>query len=88
MTDTLHTLVRAFFAVLIISIFVRILLSWLPISPNNPVSRIVNIVAGPIMEPLQSRVPMVGMFNIAPLIALWGLWFVRALILFALPAGW
>jgi YggT family protein len=82
----LSILVQLFFGFLLISVIASILLSWLPISPGNPISRFFTIVVYPIMEPLNRRIPPIGMLNINPLIALWLLWLVRSLLLYGLQA--
>ncbi len=78
--------VQLFFGFLLISVFASIILSWLPISPSNPVSRFFNVVVQPIMEPLNQRIPSIGALNINPLIALWLLWLVRGLLLYGFQA--
>ncbi|MSQ13694.1 MAG: YggT family protein [Dehalococcoidia bacterium] len=55
--------------VLQILIFVRIVLSWLPLGPN-PVSEFVIRLTDLILSPLRRVLPKFGMFDLAPMIAL------------------
>lgn len=88
MDGPLHIAIGLFFTFLLIAVIANVILSWLPISPGNPVSRFVSAVVYPIREPLDRRIPPLGMINITPFIAIWAIWFVRGLILFAIPQSW
>ncbi len=88
MFDILHIFVRIFFSALALLVIVNVLMSWMPVNPDNPVSRFTNKVIGPIQRPLDRRIPTVGAINITPLILLWGLVFTMTLILYALPTNW
>ena len=55
--------------VLQVLIFVRVVLSWLPMGPN-PVSEFVIRLTDPILLPLRRILPRFGMFDLAPMIAL------------------
>ncbi len=88
MFNILHLLVRIFFGALALLVIVNVLMSWIPVNPDNPVSRFTNKVVSPIQRPLDRRIPTVGVINIVPLILLWGLIFTMTLILYALPNNW
>ena len=55
---------------LIIVIFVRALVSWFPISRDNQFVYILDRLSEPVLLPLRRVVPMIGMFDITPLVAL------------------
>lgn len=55
--------------VLQILIFVRVVLSWLPLG-SNPVSEFVIRLTDLILSPLRRVLPKFGMFDLAPMIAL------------------
>lgn len=55
--------------VLQILIFVRVVLSWLPLG-NNPVSELVIRLTDPILSPLRRVLPRFGMLDLSPMIAL------------------
>lgn len=76
--------VQVFFAFLIISFFVSMILSWMPIAPSHPVNRFFGTITRPILEPFDRRIPPVGMFRISFLIAFWALFFVRQMLMYGL----
>jgi len=80
--------VEVVFSTLILSFIVAMVLSWLPISPSNQFSRIVNTIIRPIREPFDRRIPPIGAFSISFLVAIWAVYFVENLILYALPYPW
>jgi len=56
--------------VLTAAIFIRVLLSWFPIDPRNPLVTLLYDITEPILEPLRRVVPRMGMFDLSPLVAL------------------
>jgi len=56
--------------VLTAAIFIRVLLSWFPIDPHNPLVTLLYDVTEPILEPLRRVIPRMGMFDLSPLVAL------------------
>ena len=52
------------------AIFIRVLLSWFPIDPRNPLVALLYDVTEPILEPLRRVIPRLGMFDLSPLVAL------------------
>ena len=56
---------------LTIAIFVRAILSWFPnVSNDNPFVALVYQITEPILAPLRSVIPLVGMIDITPLVAI------------------
>ena len=90
----LHTLVFLFFNGLILCLFVRMILSWLPLPPGNPFTRFFVRLTAPVLDPVARRIPSmaVGMFDLGMTIAFiftwWMLGLLSALILSALPPTW
>lgn len=66
--------------VLIVAIFARVVLSWLPIGANNPVTPIVYQLTEPILAPIRRVVPRLGFIDITPMIAIFLLYFIRGVI--------
>ena len=57
--------------VLTIAIFTRVILSWFPnVSNENPLVATVYHVTEPILGPLRRVIPLVGMIDITPLVAI------------------
>lgn len=55
---------------LMIAILIRAILSWFPISRENPFAQVVFQVTEPVLAPLRRVVPSLGMIDITPLVAL------------------
>jgi YggT family protein len=83
-----HTITRLFFGFLIIAFLINMVLSWFPISPANPFRRFFSTIIAPILDPLDRRIPPIGIFRVSFLIAFWALFFASSLFQVALPAGW
>lgn len=56
--------------ILSFAIFVRAILSWFPISPNNSFVVVLYQVTEPFIAPLRRVIPMLGMIDITPLVAM------------------
>ena len=56
--------------VLWLAILVRVILSWFPVDPKNPVVRVVFDVSEPILAPFRRVIPRIGMIDLSPLAAL------------------
>ena len=66
----LSTFVSVLCQVLALAIFVRALMSWINPNPGNPIVRFLNDITEPILAPLRRVIPMVGMMDLSPLIAM------------------
>jgi YggT family protein len=51
-------------------IFVSIVLSWLGLSPDNPVVRVTSALTEPVLEPIRRVLPAFGGFDFSPMILL------------------
>jgi YggT family protein len=51
-------------------VFVSVALSWLNLSPQNPVVRVTSALTDPLLDPLRRVVPAVGGFDITPMLLL------------------
>lgn len=56
--------------ILSFAIFLRAIISWFPISPNNSLVAVLYQVTEPIIAPLRRVVPTLGMIDITPLVAM------------------
>lgn len=91
MIETLAWLIGRVFDLLILAIFIRVILSWLPmagmrVDPYNPVIRLLYQITDPILEPLR-RYTTIGMIDLSPFIALIGLQFIKAILIRSLLGG-
>jgi YggT family protein len=55
--------------ILLIAIFIRIILSWTGINPENPIAIVINEITEPILAPIRSFMPRLGMFDLSPMLA-------------------
>ncbi len=56
--------------ILSFAVFMRAIVSWFPISPNNSFVVILFQVTEPILAPLRRVVPLLGFMDITPLVAI------------------
>lgn len=67
---TLIEIVRMFVNVLIFAIFARSILTWFPIDRGGPVFQALDAITEPILQPLRRVVPLIGMLDITPMVAI------------------
>ncbi len=66
--------------ILVLAIFLRAIISWFRLAPDNPIVIILNQVTEPILAPLRRVIPSLGLFDITPWIAMILLQFLGQLI--------
>ncbi len=64
------TFLEMLLQILSIAILIRVLLTWFPVDPNNPIIRILYDVTEPILAPLRKVIPRIGMFDLSPIAAM------------------
>ena len=87
MTDWLRQFIDILFQVLIFAIIARALLSWFNLGPSHPLVRILYDLTEPILGPLRRVIPMIGMIDITPIVAIILLQVIQSILLSALPRG-
>jgi len=88
--DFLLYFVDVLFNILIFAIIGRALLSWFPMGPSNPfrpLAVILHQITEPVLAPLRRIIPMIGMFDISPIVALFLLQFIQRILLNAIMAA-
>lgn len=72
MEDPFFFFIKLLIWVLILAIFARVLLSWIPMGGGqfNPLIAIVYQITEPILAPLRRVIPRLGIFDLTPTIAL------------------
>ncbi len=53
-----------------LAIFIRAIISWVPIDPRSSLVTVLDQITEPILEPLRRIVPRLGMIDITPLVAI------------------
>ncbi|MFN8035912.1 MAG: YggT family protein [Acidimicrobiia bacterium] len=79
MNEILCYLVTAYTVV----VFVRIVLSWIPISPTSGAAQLVRLVydlTEPVMGPLRRVIPPAGMIDLSPTVLIIGLFVLRGVV--------
>jgi YggT family protein len=70
MTGFFVSFVDILFNVLLFAILGRVLISWIDPMGNMRVTQILREITEPILAPLRSILPQVGMFDLSPLVAM------------------
>jgi len=69
-------------------IFIRIVFSWVMVSYSNRVMRLLVNATEPLLGPLRRIVPLVGTFDISPIVAFIIIWLFQGAIVGTLLSGW
>ena len=56
--------------ILHVSILGRVIISWLPISSEHPISVVLHQVTEPILGPIRRVLPKLGMLDFSPIVAI------------------
>ena len=81
MTNTfLVQFINLLFTGLSLAIFGQVIMSWISPQGDDPLSNFLNQITEPILKPIRSVVPPLGMFDLTPMIALLVLNFARPFI--------
>jgi YggT family protein len=55
--------------VLLVAVIIRIIFSWTGFDPDNPIAQVIQEITEPILAPIRSVMPRVGMFDLSPMAA-------------------
>jgi YggT family protein len=69
-------------------IFIRIVFSWAAVNYRKPLMRFLFNATEPLLGPLRRMIPLVGMFDISPIIAFIIVWLLQAAVAGTLLRGW
>ncbi|MBV8194423.1 MAG: YggT family protein [Candidatus Dormibacteraeota bacterium] len=86
LAGTAINVINAVAFVLYVLILARILVSWLPVSPWNPIVRWLRRIVDPILRPFRRILPTIGGLDLSPLLAILIIFFVARLATQALSA--
>ena len=73
MIYTLIDLVQAAATIFTILVFARVILSWIPSVPDNPLVGFVFRVTEPVMAPVRNLLPAMGGIDFSPILVLVGI---------------
>ena len=63
-------LLRALADLYTIVLLARVVMSWLPVDPENPVVRVLVLLTEPVLAPIRSVLPALGGIDFSPFVAL------------------
>ena len=66
-------LIKTIIWVYIIALILQAVISWVGSAQGNPVSPLVHSLTNPIVRPIRKIVPLIGMMDLSPLVAILGL---------------
>ena len=55
--------------VLLVAVIIRIIFSWTNFDPDNPIAQVIQEITEPILAPIRSVLPRIGMFDLSPMAA-------------------
>jgi YggT family protein len=55
--------------ILLIAVFIRIIFSWTGFDTSNPIYQVIFEITEPVLGPIRSIMPRVGMFDLSPMVA-------------------
>lgn len=67
--------------ILYLALIGRVILSWINVSPSNPISVIIHQVTEPILAPIRRLLPKMGMLDLSPMIAIILITIIRSFII-------
>lgn len=70
MSNYIQTFVDILFNVLLFAILGRVLISWIDPMGNMRVTQILREITEPILAPIRSVLPSIGMIDLSPLVAM------------------
>lgn len=79
-------LVRLLFGLYSFAIIARVFTSWMRVDPYHPAIQFLYRITEPVLAPLRSWIPPIGMADISPMAALFILWILQRIVI-ALLSG-
>lgn len=71
------------FNLYLIAVFARIILSWFPIDPGGALAQVFTFlysITEPVLGPVRRMMPTIGMFDISPIVVIFGLRIVAGIV--------
>jgi YggT family protein len=56
--------------ILLVAILIRVVLTWFPVDPSNPIIRVLYEVTEPVLAHFRRVIPRIGMFDLSPIAAM------------------
>lgn len=81
MNEFLSLFINILFYALWVAILGRVIISWLNLSPYNPIVVALYQITEPILAPIRRVLPQMGMIDLSPMVTLFVMWIVREVLL-------
>ena len=75
------SIIHIAFEILTYIIFIRVILSWFPHNPYQPLIKLIYQISNPILIPIRNFVSPIGGIDISPIIAIFIIQFIKNIIL-------
>ncbi len=85
MTQYLGIFINILFYVLWAAILGRVILSWINLSPDNPIVVLIYGITEPILAPIRRVLPSMGMLDLSPMVALIVMMVIREVLVRLVP---
>jgi len=69
----LGELIKTIIWVYIFALIIQAIISWVGNTQGNPLIPLVNSLTNPLLKPIRKVVPLIGMMDLSPLVAILGL---------------
>lgn len=70
MNELIYRFISILSDVLYVSLIGRVVLSWLNVSPESPIAKIIEQITEPVLLPIRRIMPRVGMLDFSPMVAI------------------
>jgi len=74
MNDTIAMVFTVIIWALLLAVFARALVSWLPIRQDNEFVRLLDRITEPLIDPVRRVVPRIGIFDVSAMIVIFVLY--------------
>ena len=68
--QTLGAIIITVLQLFVFAIFIRSILTWFPISPNNPIKSALDQITEPVLGPIRRYMPRLGNIDLSPMITI------------------
>ena len=75
------SIIHTAFEILTYIIFIRVILSWFPHNPYQPLIKLIYQISNPILNPIRNFVSPIGGIDISPIIAIFMIQLIKNIIL-------
>ena len=70
MSELVFSFINILTIALLIAIFARVVVSWLPVEGTNPAVTLIYQITEPILRPIRNVLPSTGMLDLSPVVAI------------------